>query len=172
MTLEEIVGWYLANKLSFYHFTDTRNLDNIRKNGLMSKHLLDQEGTVAVCGGNEWSLQADNTCGMDKYVHLSFSPNHPLEYLARRDNRIEKSRFIRVAPEVLLVDGVKVCDRVANKAGTVPGAPLEMLRTLDLEVLYLRKDWNDPAIKERLKVARLYEVIVPHRIPVQYLSNL
>ena len=55
-----------------YHFTDTRNLPSIKKlGGLYSRHQLKKMGLDGYhTGGNQWSLDADEMFGMEKYVHL------------------------------------------------------------------------------------------------------
>lgn len=155
MELPEAVEYFQKNNKWFYHFTDMRNLESIRKFGLFSTAKLGASQIVPVYGGNDVSLAADKAFGVDHYVHLSFSADHPLLHIARQAQRIEQPRVIRVAPEVLLLEGVKICDGVSNKAGMVLGEPMETLRKLDLDVLYFRCDWNDPAIKERRKIAKL-----------------
>lgn len=172
MELPEAVEYLRKNKRSFYHFTDVRNLESIRRLGLLATAHLRAQEIVPVYGGNDISLEADRAFGVDHYVHLSFSPDHPLLYLAKKDQRIEQPRIIRVAPEVLLLEGVKICDGVSNKAGMVLGEPMQTLRGLDLVVLYFSCDWNDPEIKARRKVAKLYEVLVPSCVPIEYLSNI
>ncbi len=173
MTLDELVGWLKKNNLFFYHFTDTRNVPSIQQNGLLSMRELRRRGMVVPApGGNDWSFDADIRSGMDRYVHLCFRKQHPMEYLAKRDGRIEVSRFLKIVPEVLLLPGAMVCDGVANKVGVEPGEPVATFHKLDLEVLYMRTDWRDPAVQERLKAASKYEVILPDAVPVGYVKYL
>lgn len=61
-----------------YHFTDVSNLESIAKHGLLSKAELEARGiAVATPGGNEWSRDADTHKGLDDYVNLCFTSNHP-----------------------------------------------------------------------------------------------
>lgn len=123
-------------------------------------------------GGNDLSLEQDLRTGMDAYVHLCFKSQHPMEYRAKERGQIEASKFLHVAPEVLLIPGTLICDQVANSVDAQPGEPLEMLRKLDLDVLYLRTDWKDPAVMKRLQAARCYEILVPRAVPLDLLRNL
>lgn len=158
--------------LSFYHFTDTRNLPSIRAHGILSMSELRRRGLAVAPGGNEWSLDADQRNGMDRYVHLCFFRDHPMEYLATREGRIIESRYLKIDPVVLKNPGVLISDRVANRADAVPRPAAEMVGKLDLEVIYTRTDWKDRRIQERLKVARLCEILIPEFVEVTSIRNL
>jgi hypothetical protein len=155
----------------FYHFTDARNLPSIRQHGLLSAQVLDLLSiSVAAPGGNELSRSLDRTNGMDGYVHLCFDSNHPMEFAARQDGRIQSCHWLRIAPSVIKLPGVLVTAEVANKTGVVPGKPQDLLGTLDLAVIYARADWNDPIIRQRLQAARRYEILVPRSVAANYIT--
>lgn len=153
-----------------YHFTDHKNLISIKKLGLLSMRLLRQQNVAVVPGGNRWSLDADLQFGMDAYVHLCFSDDHPMEYRAKNaDARYFK--FLHVDPAVMQLPGVLFSDDVSNKRG-VKRYPIQSgLDIVDTEVLYERTDWKNPAIKERLLKARKCEVLVPTRVPLHLVSG-
>lgn len=157
----------------FFHFTDERNLPSIRQHGLRStQHLREGGINIPAPGGNEWSMDADRISGMDAYVHLCFKLGHPMEYLARQDGRIENIFYLRIDPSVIKFPGVMITNDVSNKSGVLPQSASDMLDEIDLEVLYDRTDWNDPAIQERLKAAEKSEVLIPDHVPVAYIVNL
>lgn len=157
----------------FYHFTDERNLPSIRQHGLLSMARLRGDAVSVVApGGNEWSWEADRLVGMDRYVHLSFLDSHPMEYRAKEDGRIAKTRFLKIRPEVIHLDGVRVSLEVSNKAGAVIKPAAEALDDIDLEVIYMRTDWKDEAVKQRLKLAKLCEILIPDHIPIDQIVNL
>jgi ssDNA thymidine ADP-ribosyltransferase, DarT len=171
--VEQLIG--ILKKVrghSFYHFTDTRNLDSIREHGLLSMRELRHRGIIPITGGNEWSLDADARCGMDAYVHLCFLRQHGMEWRARQDGRIAQSRFLRISPEVLRLPGVLITDEVSNKAGVIPKPADEMIPKLDYEVMYTRTDWKNPAIRARRDKAKLYEILVPSNVPTDYILDL
>jgi hypothetical protein len=150
---------------SLYHFTDHRNLESINTHGLVSKDLAASMGLrIEHPGGNEHSHEADRIKGLTDYVNLCFSNNHPMEYRARKEGRIEQTRFLRINPEILRVDGAKITLDVANKAGVPLLDPSDALKQIDYEVLYTRTDWNDPAVKERLNAARKCEILIPTKV--------
>jgi hypothetical protein len=155
----------------FFHFTDTRNLPSIREHGLLSMYELRQRRIIMAPGGNDWSIEADRRSGMDRYVHLCFFEEHPMDYIAQKEGRIEKTRFLRIDPTVLTMDGVLVSTEVSNKAGALPQPADTMVKALDLEVIYTRTDWKDPKIQARLRSARKCEILVPDHIPIELIRN-
>ena len=164
-------GYAVTN---FYHFTDRRNLALIRELGrlLSLAKLRKLEIEIPAPGGNDWSHKADELKRLDEYVHLCFKNNHPMEYAARHDGRIEDSIFLRIHPEVLEFEGVKFTPDVSNKSG-VPIHPIdEAHEMIDFEVLYTRTDWRDPVIQERLQRAEKCEILVPDEIPLELIRNL
>ncbi len=172
MNIDRLVDFMSAHNKSLYHFTDRRNIESIRANGLMSMRLMKEAGIAPVaCGGNDWSLEADVQCGMDCYVHLGLTTSHPLEFKAKNEGRIEPA-YIRVDPSILKIPGVMFTPDVANKSGIEPEALETGLDKLDLEVIFCKTDWKDAAIKERLKVARKCEIIVPERVLPKYLQGI
>jgi ssDNA thymidine ADP-ribosyltransferase, DarT len=156
----------------FYHFTDTRNLPTIRQYGLLSMSALRVRNLIVAPGGNDWSLDADKRSGMDNYVHLCFFKEHPMEYLATKEGRIQNSRFLKIDPSVIEIEGVMITDAVANRADTWPRPAEEMVAKLDLEVIYKRTDWKDPKIQVRLRAARLCELLIPRTVPLQMIRNI
>jgi len=159
---------------ALYHFTDHRNLPLIQKaGGLLSLARL-TAGRIEppAPGGNQWSRDADARSGMDRYVHLCFRRNHPMEIRAREDGRIAKTIFLEIAPAVLRLEGVRFTLDVANKSG-VASYPVEQVdHMIDFEVLYSRTDWRDPGVKQRLLAVEKYEVLVPDLIPLSLIRNL
>lgn len=118
---------------------------------------------VPAPGGNQLSLDEDRRTGMDGYVHLCMTTSHPMAYVARQDGRIKDIVWIKVNPHVIKLPGVMLTDVVSNSAACKPFPATEIDR-LDLEVLYTRTDWRDPAVHARLKLAEKYEVLVPNHI--------
>src|SRR6266436_1988676 len=117
MTLEAIERYF--SRRCFYHFTDERNISSIREAGgvLSRRELQKRKIQVAAPGGNQWSRDADDLVGLDNYVHLCFMSEHPMEFRAREEGRIQQSRFLQIGSEVLATDDVRVTLEVSNKRG-------------------------------------------------------
>jgi hypothetical protein len=80
-----------------YHFTDARNIPLICElDGLWSTAKLREMGVEFHPGGNQHSLDADEMLGMDQYVHLCFTKEHPMAHIAKNDGRIEKLQWIYI----------------------------------------------------------------------------
>ena len=158
---------------AFYHFTDIRNVPLIiESGGLLSMIELRKRGIkVPAPGGNEWSQEADGKAGLDHYVHLCFHRNHPMEFVAREEKRIEQSIFLEIHRDILLVEGVRYSPGVSNKAGMSLHTLEEARGLIDFEVLYTRTDWHVPEIQSRLQSAQKAELLVPKHIPLRYIMN-
>lgn len=116
-------------------------------------------------------MDADRLFGVDRYVHLCFTTGHPMAYLAQQDGRISDIVWLRIDPSIIKRSGVKVTSDVSNKKGVVAEVPSVVVPTLDLEVIYTRTDWKDPAVNARLKTAEKYEILVPEIVPISYVLN-
>jgi hypothetical protein len=93
-----------------------------------------------------------------------------MEFAAKQDGRIESCQWLKIDPSIIKAQGLLVTAEVANKNGIVPGRPEDLLATMDLDVIYKRTNWSDPAIQERLRTARRYEILVPDAIITKYIS--
>ena len=158
----------------FYHFTDRSNIDLIRKlDGLYSYEKLQEMGAEPpLPGGNEWSHEADARKGLDRFIHLCFRPNHPMEHVAHQEGRIKNPIYLSIHVDVINQDGVMFTDDVSNKSGVEIYTIEEAKKIIDFPVLYTRTDWNDPEIQMRLQQAEKYEILVPDHIPLEYIRNI
>lgn len=155
---------------SFFHFTDGRNIAEISSVGLLSMRELQRRQAATVTGGNEWSLDADRARGLDSYVHLCMRNRHPMEYVASNEGRIQDVRWLKIDPVVLTLPGVMMTLVVSNQAGSELMHPDAAIPQLDLEVLYTKTDWKTDPIKERLRIASKYEILVPDHVPLRYIT--
>jgi len=151
----------------FYHFTDRKNLDLIRSHGLLSARELRRLNLFqrVATGGDENSLASDVTKGTDGYVCLCFTTSHPMHYVVRTQRGLDPV-YLHVSPEIIKLPGVMITNAPSNQNGVAPQLAATGLDGLDLEVLYKRTDWRDPAIQSRLQTAEKYEILIPKSIPV------
>jgi hypothetical protein len=162
----------LSQIRSLHHFTDSRNVPLIRElGGLYSRVKLKEMGVEFHPGGNEWSLDADEMFGMDQYVHLCFRTNHPMEFIAKQEGRIERTTWLYVEPSVLRLDGVMYSHGVSNKSGMVIRPIRDAIGLIDFEVICTLTDWCDPAVKARLDHAEKCEILVPGHLPLEYFEK-
>lgn len=158
----------------FFHFTDERNIPSIKVNGgIISLAQLRERGVRPTApGGNQWSHDADTRIGLDAYVHLCFMDWHPMEYVARQEQRVEVTRFLQIDPSIMLLDGVLFTSDVSNKAGVCPLPFEKAIETMDFSAIYDRLDWRDPEVKERRRVASKYELLIPNIVPLSLIRGI
>jgi hypothetical protein len=175
MTLEELVKFIRASTQhkTLYHFTDEANFPSISKLGILSKEQLRKRGLwpPPATGGNDLSWQLDQLRGIDPYVSLCMTRNHGMKYHAHQEGRLPNPRYLAIEPEVLQINGVRIALGVAN-ANSVEILPAaEAVDRLDVEVLYTRTNWSDPAINLRLRAAEKFEVLIPDAVPRELISG-
>lgn len=154
-----------------YHFTDAGSTNSMRVNGILSRHELERrEIGCANHGGNEISIDADRRFGMDKYVHLSMTKDHPLLYYAAKDGRLPNPVNLGIDPIILQLPDVKASIGVANKSDRIILDVEEALDHFDLDVVYNKSPWTDET-KERLKNVRKCEFLVPKVVAWEYVRK-
>lgn len=163
--VEEIKG--SAYNKYIYHFTDSRNLPDIKSRGLLSKTEMQRLGFQSPHpSGNKWSWDGDRIKGISDYVSLCFTDRHPMCYVAEhKGKRIQNPKYLCIKPEILLQDGVMFAAGIANATSTRIMPLAEAAEVLDVEVLYRWTNWKDAEVKARRDIVRKYELLVPKRIP-------
>ena len=153
---------------TLYHFTATRNLPQIKKmGGLISwKDAEDQKIEVEVFGGDSFSRELDSKYGNASFVHLSFCPDHPMSYRLKDTEGglvwLQINPIVAVFRESLFSD-INAADRDHHQ-----GASLQDLKRINFEATkqrYLSR--NSEFFKQHQA-----EVMVKHRVPVQFILNL
>ena len=146
----------------FYHFTDKKNLESIRKHGLYCTGELRRSGMFpnVVTGGDANSLASDVQKGTDGYACLCFTRGHPMCHVATAAGRIDPV-WLEVSPEVIKLPGVMITNAPSNQHGVERIAAAQALDQIDLPIIYTRMDWTVPEIKARLDIADKYEILIP-----------
>lgn len=103
-----------------YHFTDRANLENIIKNGgLYSWSDCIEKGiNIPKPGGggpNSLSWDLDTRRGLQNYVRVSFTSQHPMMYAALNDGRISDYVILEINPEVIWWSGTLYSDMNATR---------------------------------------------------------
>jgi hypothetical protein len=160
-----------AQHKRFYHFTDKKNLDSIRKHGVLCTAELRRQGIFKAVtpGGDANSQASDRASGTDQFVCLCFTSNHPMCHIAQNDERKLDPVYLQIDPEIIRDAGVMITNAPSNQNGVQKIAAATALDNLDLDVIYNWMQWNDPPILARLKVAEKYEILVPQQVALKYL---
>lgn len=127
----------------------------MKERGLLSLLELRNQRCDFVPGGNQWSHDADGYRGVDRYVHLSFTNNHPMEYVAKQEGRIEQSVVLKVRPTIIGASGARISLGVANASGVEILDAKDAIEKLDLAALYPKQSWRDDETWERFKIAQM-----------------
>jgi hypothetical protein len=157
-----------------YHFTDSRNLPSIRElDGLWSTAKLREMGIEFHAGGNQHSLDADEMFGMDEYVHLCFTTEHPMAHLAKNDGRIDELQWLYIEDPaaVFEIDGVRYCEEVSNKSGAKLCSIKHARDAFDDVALYDYLDWKVEDNYARRVAAEKCEILVPDHLPLKYFQE-
>lgn len=163
MNIRDIIEYY--NTTSVWHFTDSSNLESIKKHGLLSLEILTKENIEVSCyGANELSHTLDRARGFDRYVHLSLIKEHPMQYVKKQNSEIPNPIWLEIDASVLFEDKTIFSDTVANASGSKIYDIDKLDRHVDLEVLWSRTNWSDPAIQHRRRVAKKSEIMVANKI--------
>lgn len=169
MTIGDLIAHMQKSNLynSLYHFTDKANFQSIDTHGLLSKEKLRKMKLwpPPEPGGNDWSHSQDSLRGIDPYVSLCMTTDHGMVYTAKKEGRLPDPYYLKISPQILHVEDVKISLGVANATGAEILPLLQGIMRLDLDVLYTRTDWKDPEIQERLQEVRKYEILIPHCVP-------
>jgi ssDNA thymidine ADP-ribosyltransferase, DarT len=154
----------------FYHFTDKKNLESIRARGLLCTSELRKLDILkdVVTGGDAASLASDAQNGVDQYVCLCFTKNHPMCHVA--SGRGVDPVYLSINPDVIKEKGVMITDAPSNQAGVVPQPASVALDNLHLDTIYQWIDWKlHPEAYDRRIIAEKYEILVPKQIAVAYM---
>jgi len=164
----------LRRTTCLYHFTDARNVPSIWDlGGLWSTAKLKEMGIEFHAGGNQHSLEADEMFGLDQYVHLCFTIEHPMAHIAKDDGRIEKLQWIYIADpaRVFEINGVRYCEEVSNKSGAELHSIEYARQNFDHVALYDYLDWKIGDNYARRKAVEKCEILVPDHLPLEYFKE-
>ncbi len=168
MPVNELIGRIRTSTQHkyLYHFTDQSSLRSIDKWGLLSKiELKSRDLWPDRTGGDELSDSLDAHRGIDHYVSLCMTLNHPMEFIVVKNERLPESIYLKIDPTILITPGVKMAFGIANGNDTKILPIDEAIAEFDFEVLYERTKWSDPDVNRRLRLVEKYEVLIPDCVP-------
>lgn len=166
---KEVLDRYNIKKL--YHFTDRDNLENIiRHGGLFSWADCESRGiNIPKPGGSSTSRALDRRDGLQKYVRVSFTTQHPMMYVAMNDGRISNPVILEIDPEVIFWKGSRYADRNATKNGARVGEDIEDFKRIHFTSVKAKKHFDlDPDEQPFFQA----EILVPNFIPLQHIKNI
>ena len=159
------------NIKSLYHFTDRDNLESIIKNGgLFSWADCEERGiNIAKPGGNVISHALDVRCGLEYYVHLSFTDCYQIMPVATEEDRINNLVTLEIDPSAILKEKTKFSDMKATHLKANVGETLEDLK----RILFNSTVVEHPSdLVEPERPFSQTEVHVLYFIPLKYIKNI
>jgi hypothetical protein len=157
------------NKYLVYHFTDKRNISEIKKQGGILPRSIIQNAYIP--GGNRQSVDMDNNKGMQNYVHLCFLDDHPMEFIARDQGRIDPI-WLKISTDVLDIPGVLYCAGVSNAIDAIYLNAKQAIKIMDFDHLFNYYDFSIENNMELHNQAKKYEILIPTKIPLNYIRNI
>lgn len=138
-----------------FHFTDRKNLDSIKKLGLISKKKLDE-------GGIKYKSTHEGYRKILNYVSLSLTDNNPMIYSALKENRITNPIIIRIDSEVLYLKYTIFYTSYSNALNSEKGSSFNFFRSK-----IIHRDVNSDSDID----VRKQEILVPEEIDVKYIKG-
>lgn len=156
------------NRYRLFHFTDRSNLKSIVScGGLLSWKQIEERKLASVrFGSNITSRLLDAQLGLQDYVRLSWTKEHPMKYIAKKEKRIQEAVVLDVDLKILSKPGILFADKNANRSGAQFGKGLDMLKKMDLEFFNRVDRYNAEENRDQFQ----QEILVPKKIPLKFLS--
>ena len=154
-----------------YHFTDRDNLESIIKNGGLYSwaDCRDKGISIAKPGGSQQSRSLDTRDGLQHFVRLSFTKQHPMMYVAMKEERISNPIILEIDPVVVSWEDTMFADRNATKNGANVGDSLRDFKRIHFQSVKARKHFDLPEEEQMYYQA---EVLVKNFIPLKCITNI
>ena len=172
---DEIRNILLQNNIQkLYHFTDRDNLEVIINNGgLYSWKDCEDRGIVIPKPGGggpgslSWSLDARG--GLQYYVRVSFTQQHPMMYIAMNEGRISNPVILEIDPDVLYEETTKYSDRNATRNGALIGDDVDAFKRIHFQTVKARNHFDLDTEEQPFYQA---EILVKNFIPLSKILNI
>lgn len=154
-----------------YHFTDRENLESIINNGgLYSWSDCESKCiNIAKPGGGQLSRDLDARDGLQNYVRLSFTTQHPMMFLAMQDGRLTNPVILEIDTDVVCWQDTKFANMNATRSGANKGGTLADLKKIHFQSVKARKHFDLDDDEQPYFQA---EVLVKNFIPLSYITNI
>jgi hypothetical protein len=156
---------------TLYHFTDIANIDYIKRyGGLFSWQYLRKTGIeVPYEGGGVLSKDLDKRYGLQDFVRVCFTENHPMMYVARNEGRIPNPVILKINTGVCEFQNTKFANMNATRNGHSCGNSIEDLQRIKFDVV---REGTHFDLSEQDRPYYQAEVLVKTWIPIEYITNI
>ena len=159
---------------TLYHFTDRDNIGAIISNGGLYSWKDCQINSITIPkpgGGGPGSLswQLDQRQGLERYVRVSFTRNHPMMYVAMDEGRISNPVILEIDPEILYDEDVKYSNMNATRNNANIGDSLNDFKAIHFDTVKARNHFNlDPDEQPYYQA----EILIKNFIPLSRIRNI
>ena len=166
---DSILSDYGITKL--YHFTDRSNLPSIIANrGLLSWADCEEKGIcISHPGGDSASRYCDKRVNLHHYVRLSFTNQHPMMFVARRERRIPNPIILEIDRSVIFEDTTLFSDMNAVKQEAFIGGDINAFKNIHFSSVICNRHFDLPTHEQKYFQA---EILVQNYIPLERIYNI
>lgn len=166
---ETILDGYDIKKL--YHFTDRSNLASIIRNrGLLSwADCQNNNISIPNPGGDYLSRKIDKNKGLDYYVRLSFTNQHPMMFVCQKGGRVLNPIILEIDRSVIFDDTTKFSNMNTVKRSASVGSELIDFNKIHFRTVKRRCHFDVPFKEQKYFQA---EVLVENYIPLEKIFNI
>ena len=154
-----------------YHFTDRSNLYSIIENrGLLSwGDCQEKDITILKPGGDNLSRVYDKRDNLHHYVRLSFTNQHPMMFVARKDGRIPNPVILEIDKSVIFEDSTLFSNMNAVRRESCIGGNLDDFKKIHFSTVVRKCHFDLPIEEPKYFQA---EILVKHYIPLERIYNI
>lgn len=166
---DTILSNYGITKL--YHFTDRSNLNSIICNrGLLSWADCEEKGiNIPNPGGDSSSRYYDQRDNLHHYVRLSFTNQHPMMFVARRDGRIPNPVILEIDKSVIFDDSTLFSNMNAVKREACIGGDISHFKNIHFSSVVRNRHFDlDPQEQKYFQA----EILVKNYVPLESIYNI
>ena len=162
----------LTGKIGLYNIQSIDNIPSIMRMGLLSyesaKAVDHTSIAMADVQAKRNNIYIPGGMPLHKYVNLYFSSWNPM--LSARRSQNENICILMVNHAVLDIEGAIISDKNASSGYATFYFSNEGLDKINFDIVYARS-WTDdnPHIYQEKKSIKCAEVLIPHRIPYEYI---
>ncbi|MBQ9163691.1 MAG: DUF4433 domain-containing protein [Bacteroidaceae bacterium] len=162
------------NIKSLYHFTDRENLTEIINNGGLYSWKDCEEKGISIPkpgGGGPGALSRglDVYKGLERYVRLSFTRNHPMMYVAMNEGRISNPVILEIDVDVLFDTKTLYSNMNTARNGANIGENLASFESIHFDTVKAKNHF-DLDIEEQPYYQA--EILVKNFIPLNKIKNI
>lgn len=154
----------------FYHFTDRLNIDSIKVNGGLFSWYYCKQNNISITkpGGDLVSRNGDIKYKLQDFVRLSFCKEHPMQYICKKDGRIQDPVILEISIEVAELETTLFSNMNAVCKNHEIGDNLSFLRKINYKLFNKNYFYLSDSEKKEYQA----EILVQTWVPIKFIKNI